>query len=79
MRKYRILEVNNKFYPQEKKFFSWAYLDNLTPRITWGKSHISESECESKECAEKLIDRRIRYLGLGKKIVHEYKQEDNEN
>ncbi len=77
MKKYRILEINNKFYPQEKKFFGWVYLDNLNTRYTWGKRYISESECESKEYAEKVIEKRIRHLGIIKKIVHEYKQQDN--
>ena len=76
MRKYRILEVNNCFYPQEKKWFSWVYLDNLIPRVTWSKRYICESVCSSKDYAEKVIEKRIMHLGSGKKIVHEYKQED---
>lgn len=79
MRKYRILEVNKRFYPQEKRWFIWRYIDNLCSHITWGKNHMSESECKSKDYAEKIIEARIRYLGDGKKIVHEYKQQDNES
>ena len=83
MKKYRILEINNCFYPQEKRWFSWVYLDNLISRLTWGESLVHQSECESKECAEKVIEKRIKYLGSGKKIVreheykvYEYKQQD---
>lgn len=77
MRKFRIIEVNNRFYPQEKKWFSWKYLDNLMVRVTWCKNNINESECKSKEDAENIIKRRIAFLGIGKEVIHEYKQHIN--
>ncbi len=76
MRKYRILEVNNCFYPQEKKWLSWVYLDNLIPKLTWGESRVQQSVCESKEYAEKVIEKRIKFIGSGKRVIHEFKQQD---
>ena len=71
MRKYRILEINSRFYPQEKKWFIWKYLDNLTPKITWSKNYMYQSGCSSKDWAEDVIEERIKYLGSGKRTIHE--------
>jgi hypothetical protein len=73
MRKYRILEESeNRFYPQEKKWYGWVYLDNLNPAFTWSSHRNYHSRCNSKIEAEKCIEKRIKYLLEPKLIIHEY-------
>jgi len=71
MRKYRIIQTNNHFYPQEKRWVWWEFLDNLTPKFTWDKDRKYHSMCYSKEDAEKVIAKRIKYL-TRIKIIHKY-------
>jgi hypothetical protein len=73
-RKYRIIEENGYFYPQEKRWFYWVYLDNMVESITLDKYYKSHSECFSLELAKKVINNRIDYLKRpkDKMIIHEY-------
>lgn len=75
MRKYRVIEINNLFYPQEKRWFCWVYLDNLIEGFTWNNDRNYHSICYSKADAEGVIEKRIKYLSPKKKVIHEYKQQ----
>ncbi len=76
MKKYRILQIGNRFYPQESRWFGWVYLDNLIASTTWSKRSRTQSLCETKEHAEKIINKRIKFLENAKHTIHEYKPQD---
>jgi hypothetical protein len=80
MAKYRILEENGVFYPQEKRFWlcGWKYIDNLNPAFTWSTNRNYHSRCGYKIDAEKSIDKRIQYLLPPKQIIHEYNPQNND-
>ncbi len=78
MRKYRIIEIDNHFYPQEKRWLQWVYLDNIIPCFTWNNDRDYHSMCNSKADAEIVIERRIKYLSPKKEVIHEYKQQQDE-
>ena len=73
MRKYRIIEINNLFYPQEKRWLCWMYLDTMIQEFTWDIDKDYHSMCKSKADAEIVIEKRIKYLSSKKKVIHEYK------
>jgi hypothetical protein len=77
MRKYRILQINNKFYPQEKRLFNWRYLDTKIYSYTWGCNREYHALCSGILDAKIVIERRIKYLEKPKVTIHEYKQQDN--
>lgn len=77
MRKYRILEIENLFLPQEKKLFWWVYLDNIVPSITWFfffESDSHRSECWDLSEAKDVIRKRKLWLRIkyGIPIIHNY-------
>jgi len=75
MRKYRIMELNHLFYPQEKHWFEWMYIDNMSGKIIWHDSNKHHSKCESFDYAKRCIERRKDWLENGgiKPIYHEIK------
>jgi hypothetical protein len=76
MRKYRILQINDKFYPQEKRLFKWRYLDTEIYSYTWGRNREYRALCSGISYAKEVIERRIKYLEKPKVTIHEYKQQD---
>ena len=79
MVKYRIVEENGMFYPQEKEcwLFSWMYIDCYSVEFTWYLR--INSVCESLFEAEEIIQKRIKYLNKKKQIIHEYNPLNNDN
>jgi hypothetical protein len=80
MKKYRILQIMDSFYPQEKAWCGWVYLDKNVARKSHPLSKIGFSYCASIIEAEEVIRKRIEYSKINKDsvIVHEYKQQENE-
>lgn len=62
MRKYRIMETDNGYYPQEKKWFKWKFVDHLFGEFTWDKNNKHESKCDSFDYAKRCIERRKEWL-----------------
>ena len=62
--KYRIIEVLEGFYPQEKKsFFSkWEYIDNLVIHYTWEDDDKRQSIVSTYDEALEVVERRKQYL-----------------
>jgi hypothetical protein len=79
-RKYRVLEIRDRFYAQEKKWFVWMYLDNNFPEFIWSSYRDYHASCDSINEAELIIKRRIEYLIKNNPIVkiHIYNKH-NEN
>jgi hypothetical protein len=77
MAKYRILEENGKFYPQEKRFWliAWEYIDRDEVYLTW--SIKNNSICKSLNEAEEVIEKRIAKINKKKSIIHEYNPQNN--
>jgi hypothetical protein len=73
MRKYRVMELDNSFYPQEKQWCGWRYVDQLFGQFIWSKWNKEHSKCESLEYAKRCIERRKEWLEKGneKPIYHE--------
>lgn len=63
--KYRIVEINDGFYPQERAcFFSdWSYIDCEDERFTW--KHRYHSHTSSYEDSIEAIEKRKKYLHSG--------------
>lgn len=72
MRKYRIVEFDGGFYPQEKKFYFWVFIDNLSPKYVWGSDKDYQSRCISLDDAKLVIEKRIKFLNSQKIIIHPY-------
>ncbi len=74
MRKYRVLEIDNRFFPQEKRWLCWKYLDNIVASITWCESFKDHSECWNLSDAKDVIRKRKLYLRIKyrKPIIHNY-------
>ena len=72
MKQYRILEIDGIFFPQEKKFWWWEYLDKDYIEDTWIDRARYYSACVSKEAAETIIEKRIKYNNPPKDIIHKY-------
>lgn len=62
MRKYRVLQVGNIFYPQEKRFLCWRYIDGTFHEFTWSNFDKDRSECESLLYAKGMIKKRKEFL-----------------
>jgi hypothetical protein len=63
--KYRIVETQQGFYPQEKKYllWFWEYLDNLVPHITWSDNNNKyQSVVPTYDKALQIILNRKKYL-----------------
>lgn len=62
--KYRIIELANGYYPQEKKhFFSkWEYLDNVSSCYTRDTYERYHSFVATYEQALEVVERRKQYL-----------------
>ena len=62
--KYRIIEVTNGYYPQEKQCFlyKWEYLDNLVSKLTWDKDNEDHSYVSTYDEALEVIEKRKMYL-----------------
>jgi hypothetical protein len=75
MKKYRIVETRFEFYPQEKHWFGWMYIDNLVGNILWTESNKKHSKCDNYEYAVRCIERRKEWLENGSKfpIYHNIK------
>ena len=73
-RKYRVLELENRFFPQEKRWFWWVYLDNMVTSITWSEESRHYSECWNLSDAKDVIRKRKLWLRIkyGKPIIHNY-------
>jgi len=69
-RKYRILEINEKFIPQYRKYFfdSW---EGIGDNYTW-KSLENVKEIFSKETIEQAKGVIDRHKGKHKTIIHKY-------
>jgi hypothetical protein len=76
MRKYRILQINDKFYPQEKRLFYWRYFDTIQLISSWVNDRDYHAVYSSILDATAAIERRIEYLEKPKVTIHEYKQQD---
>jgi hypothetical protein len=73
MRKYRIVELRFGYYPQEKHWFSWKYIDHLNGDFLWSEKSRKYSKCDTLEHAMRSIERRKEWLKEGSKfpIYHE--------
>lgn len=62
--KYRIIEVRNGYYPQEKKYFfsKWEYIDNLVGQYTWDANMKHHSFVSTYDEALKVVEKRKKYL-----------------
>lgn len=62
--KYRIIEVTNGYYPQEKKYFfsKWEYIDNLVSHFTWDAGVKYHSIVGTYDEALEVVERRKQYL-----------------
>lgn len=74
VRKYRVLEIENRFFPQEKRWFWWVYLDNLVASVTWREEFRNRSECLNLSDAKDVIRGRKLYLRIKYRepIIHNY-------
>lgn len=72
MRKYRVLQIGDNFYPQEKRWFEWLYIDNRHTGFTWDKKSKNQSACINLEYAKQVIVRRKQWLINNSKepIIH---------
>lgn len=75
MRKFRIVELKNIFYPQEKRWYGWRFIDSSFGEFTWNSFDKDRAECESFEYANRCIERRKELLNKlnSKPIYHEIK------
>jgi len=72
-RKYRILELHDGFYPQEKKWFNWRYIDGTFQFLTDLEKKTSDHKCKDLATAKYVIELRIEYIKKREKfIVHKY-------
>lgn len=62
--KYRIIELTNGFYPQEKKYFfsKWEYIDNLVSHYTWEEDEKRQSIVSTYDEALEVVEKRKQYL-----------------
>jgi hypothetical protein len=62
--KYRIIELKNAYYPQEKKYFfsKWEYIDNMVSHYTWEEDQKHHSNVATFNEALELVERRKQYL-----------------
>jgi hypothetical protein len=62
--KYRIIELANGYYPQEKKYFfsKWEYLDNISSNYTRDAYERYHSFVATYEQALEVVERRKQYL-----------------
>jgi hypothetical protein len=62
--KYRIIEVTEGYYPQEKKCFlsKWEYIDNRVSRYTWEEDFKYESIVSTYDEALKAVENRKQHL-----------------
>jgi predicted metalloenzyme YecM len=62
--RYRIIEVIEAFYPQEKKYFfsKWEYIDNMQVHYTWGKFEKHHSNVATYDEALKVVEKRKQHL-----------------
>jgi hypothetical protein len=62
--KYRIIEVIDGFYPQEKKcfLFKWEYIDNLVSHYTWEEDDKRQSIVATYNEALEVVEKRKQYL-----------------
>lgn len=71
--KYRIIEVRNGYYPQEKQCFlyKWEYIDNLGSHYTWDENRKYHSYVSTWNEAVEVIQKRKNYLkDKNFKIIH---------
>lgn len=75
MATYRVLQIRDNFYPQERKFLSWKYIDSIHYRHTWDKEYRHLSYCTDIEDAKKVITKRRNWLEHNKlkPIIHNIK------
>lgn len=70
------MELSDGYYPQEKRWFGWQFIDNLVGGFTWGKlEHKYHSKCDSFDYAKRCIERRKEWVlkGNAKPIYHDIK------
>jgi predicted metalloenzyme YecM len=62
--KYRIVEVIEGFYPQEKKYFfsKWEYIDNMVSHYTWDAYTKHQSIVTTYDEALKVVEKRKQHL-----------------
>lgn len=71
--KYRIIELTNGYYPQEKQCFlyKWEYIDNMVSKLTWGENEKHHSYVSTWNEAIEVIQNRRKYLkDKNFKIIH---------
>jgi hypothetical protein len=71
--KYRIVEVVDGFYPQEKKCFlyKWEYIDNMVSHYTWDEDTKNQSIVATYDEALEVVEKRKQYLkGIKFKKIH---------
>lgn len=74
-RKYRVLECWDGFFPQEKKWFKWKYIDNMIIERVDSKKHNECHKCKDLGSAKWVIQLRINFLNkMDKVIIHKYEQ-----
>lgn len=83
MAKYRIIQENEWFYPQEKAnvFYPWVFLDNWFAHNTWLLDK-DECRCNSLERAIEVIEKRINFKKKPKKptrLIIKYPLENQNN
>ncbi len=71
MAKYRIIEQDGKFYPQEKRFWLCGWVGFM-----WSNNNTKVKFCTLEE-AKNFID--IYSKKIPKPIIHEYKPQNNDN
>jgi hypothetical protein len=77
MRKYRILECFDGFFPQEKKWFKWKYIDNFLINRVDSKKHLESHKCKDLGTAKWVIELRINFLNkMDNVIIHKYEQDN---
>ena len=62
--KYRIIEVIEGFYPQEKKYFfsKWEYIDNMAVHYIWDEDTKHQSIVSTYDEALKVVEKRKQHL-----------------
>lgn len=62
--KYRIIEVTNGYYSQEKKYFfsKWEYIDPSVSDYTWDENRKYRSIVVTYDEALKVIEKRKQHL-----------------
>ncbi len=67
--KYRIIEVIEGFYPQEKEYFfsKWEYIDNMAFHYTWDEYSKHQSIVSTYDEALEVVEKRKQHL-KGKKF-----------